>query len=498
MQRAAREWRLLLLDGWLVGVSVFLFGWTVLRLTGSPLGHSTPVPALYWVPVELVTASVVTGLATRAAPGRRVPVSLLSLAALLSVTSDATWVLTRHPAFGVVEWSIMLLALGTATLTRRLDVWTAIGPLDAVDSHDPDGPAALVRPRLTRLSQAALVPGLLAAAVPGADPVTFLAATSLIVCLAVEIVLLQQEHHELWHALQRQAGQLHQLLRDSRDAIVQVDHLGMVEFANEAVADIFGYPPPSLISRNWLELVAPDDRATIATELARLEDRGLTAVRIAARFQHGDGSWRHLESTASRRSGSRPGYTLSVRDVSERNRLEADLRRMASTDALTGLFNRQAFVTMLQERLPRGDASVLFIDLDGFKAVNDTLGHAAGDLLLREVADALRDELRPGDIASRLGGDEFAVLPAVRSIDGSCALAARLVDRLGNLSAGPQLHVGASVGVATGHHTSAEALLRRADLAMYEAKAAGGRQYTVFEPGLSGRARAMLPHGEPA
>jgi diguanylate cyclase (GGDEF)-like protein len=169
-----------------------------------------------------------------------------------------------------------------------------------------------------------------------------------------------------------------------------------------------------------------------------------------------------------------------VRDVSERSRREADLRRQASTDWLTGLFNRQAFITLLEERLPRGDTHMLFVDLDGFKAVNDTEGHMAGDRLLREVADALRAELRPGDIAARFGGDEFAVLPAVRDLEGTKALAARLVKRIGRLPAQHGTRIGASIGIADGFHDSAESLIRRADLAMYQAKASGGGCFVVF------------------
>jgi diguanylate cyclase (GGDEF)-like protein len=210
---------------------------------------------------------------------------------------------------------------------------------------------------------------------------------------------------------------------------------------------------------------------------------------VAGRFRHGSGGWRHLESSASRRSEG-AGTTLSVRDVSERSQLEADLRRQASTDGLTGLFNRQAFVALLEERLPRGDVHLLFLDLDGFKAVNDTDGHSAGDRLLREVAQALRAELRPGDIAARLGGDEFAVLPTVRDLQGTQALAARLLTRIGRLSSSGGVPIAASIGVADGRHTNAEGLIRRADLAMYQAKATGGGRFLVFG---SGPRHAHLP-----
>ncbi len=478
VRRDTREWGLLLLDGWLVGISAFLVGWVALRLTTPALttpaltDRSAP-GALYWVPLDLVVASVTTGLAIRTHGGARTPAVLLVLTALLTVTSDSTWALTVRPdgvsQFGAVEWLICLTALGTSSLTRRPDIWSTATP---VPDRDPS------RPRLTRLAQVAMVPGLLAAAVPGADLMTFLAAASLIVGLTVQVALTRRQHHDLWHALQGQAERLEQLVRESRDAILRLDPDGRIQFANDAVAEVFGYPPGALIGTSWYDLLLPEDRETMATQLGRLHAGQLSACRVAGRFRHGSGGWRHLESTASRSEGA--GATLSVRDVSDRNRLEADLRRQASTDSLTGLFNRQAFVTLLEERLPRGDTHLLFLDLDGFKAVNDTDGHTAGDRLLREVANALRAELRPGDIAARLGGDEFAVLPAVRDLGGTQALAARLVRRIGRLSSRGGVPIAASIGVADGRHTTAEGLIRRADLAMYQAKATGGGQFLVF------------------
>jgi diguanylate cyclase (GGDEF)-like protein/PAS domain S-box-containing protein len=474
-RRTAREWGLLLLDGWLVGISAFLIGYVALRLTTSTLAGKPLPPALYWVPFDLVIASTVTGLAVRV-KGSRANTPLLVLATLLTVTSDTTWALTVHAdaaatPFGVLEWLIALTALGSSTLTRQLDPWS---------SAMPETELHRAGPRITRLAQTAMVPGLLAAATPGADRMTLAAAAGLILGLTVEVALTRRQHRELWLALQGQAERMEQLLHESRDAIVRLDGSGRIEFANEAVAEVFGHPPGSLIGTSWFDLVLPDDRETMAAQLARLEDGAVGSFRIVGRFRHGAGGRRELESTASRGGEDGAGFTLSVRDVSERSRLEADLRRQASTDWLTGLFNRQAFITLLEERLPRGDTRMLFLDLDGFKAVNDACGHIAGDRLLREVADALRAELRPGDIAARFGGDEFAVLPAVRDLEGTAALAARLVERIGALSSRHGSPIGASIGVADGFHDTAESLIRRADLAMYRAKAGGGGRFVVF------------------
>jgi diguanylate cyclase (GGDEF)-like protein/PAS domain S-box-containing protein len=472
VRRTAREWRLLLLDGWLVGVSVLLIGWVALRLTGSPLDHADLRP-LAWVPVDLLLASMVVGLAGRSSARVRLPVVLFVLASLLTVTSDSTWALTGEPRFAVVEWLIMLWALGSTTLVRGPDVWVG-------DRVEPK-PGEAAHPRITRLSQIAFVPGVLTAAVPGADLVTFTAAAGLIVGVVAELVLVQRQHRELWQALDLQARRLDRLFRESRDAILQVDRRGRVEFANDAVADVLGYDPVALLGRSGLALVHPEDRVSVVSGLRACRPSDPGGTRVTGRLRHSDGAWRHMESTVSPRTGADQGYTLSIRDVSERNRLEAELRRLASTDALTGLLNRRAFLTMLAERVPRGDISVLFIDLDGFKAVNDSAGHEAGDRVLRRVAEVLRAELRSGDIAARLGGDEFAVLPAVRAQDEALVLASRLVEQFSAALSTPFIPVGASIGVATGRHIPAEVLLRRADQAMYQAKASGGGRLCVHD-----------------
>jgi diguanylate cyclase (GGDEF)-like protein len=167
--------------------------------------------------------------------------------------------------------------------------------------------------------------------------------------------------------------------------------------------------------------------------------------------------------------------------------LKEELRHQAFHDELTGLGNRSLFVSELESVVDEGVA-VLFVDLDDFKTVNDTMGHAAGDELLMHAAERLRHCLRPGDVAARLGGDEFAVL-----IGGSCPdddavrVAQRLLDSLGEpfRVQGELVHVGASVGVATSRAAAtADDLLRHADVAMYTAKLRGKNRWEVFEPAM--------------
>jgi diguanylate cyclase (GGDEF)-like protein len=175
-----------------------------------------------------------------------------------------------------------------------------------------------------------------------------------------------------------------------------------------------------------------------------------------------------------------------------------ELRTQARTDALTGLANRSSFTSALRAALDLGVAgsvSVLFIDLDDFKNVNDVLGHAAGDELLRQVAARLRECTRPGDVCARLGGDEFAILLEDRTGSTAMAVAQRLVEAVGApvRLQGQVARVGASVGVTHAtNETDVEQLVQQADVAMYAAKANGKNRVQAFETGLlrsDGRAK---------
>jgi diguanylate cyclase (GGDEF)-like protein/PAS domain S-box-containing protein len=495
VRRHAREWGLLLLEGWLISGSVFLFVWVLVGLTGSPLA-GPPFglqPALIWLPLDLLAASVTAGLAMRTDRVTWPMATHLTLAALLVAISDLTWVLTGHPQFPVVIWLIMVATLAGTTLIGPLDVWVHT-------AHSRSRP-----PQLLRLPQLVVVPGLIFAFVFPADPVLVTGAVSVILALGAELLLGGRQNRSLWSTLRLQAQRLDQVLSESRDALVHIDQRGIVRFANNGLIDVLGLPPAAVLGRNGGFLVHPDDRARLTREIMRLAENETGVGRVVGRFRHAEGGWRSVEATVSRRAGGEPGWTLSARDVSERLLLEQELRRLAATDALTGLANRPAFVGVLQERLAAGSAVVLFIDLDGFKAVNDMDGHTAGDRLLRQVAETLRQEVRPADLAARLGGDEFAVLVGSADVEDARGLADRLVDRLRRLSADPARRTAGSVGIAAGSGLSAEALLGDADLAMYEAKARGGRGQVLFEPWMRERvterarmceALARACHGE--
>ena len=183
----------------------------------------------------------------------------------------------------------------------------------------------------------------------------------------------------------------------------------------------------------------------------------------------------------------------------ENGRLEAEMQQLAFHDSLTGLANRALLTLRLEEslqrrqRVPLGPA-VLFLDLDDFKTVNDSLGHAVGDRLLTHVAGRLRDCLRPADTAARLGGDEFAILlPELRSADAAAAVAERLIQSLSTPftvdATRVSIHASIGVVIATPDRHSADELLRDADIAMYRAKAGGKGTWEMFETSMQEQVR---------
>jgi diguanylate cyclase (GGDEF)-like protein/PAS domain S-box-containing protein len=282
------------------------------------------------------------------------------------------------------------------------------------------------------------------------------------------------------------------LVQQSSDVVTVVDARGMVLYQSESVQRVFGYSAAVLAGRNIYAVFRPDAAARLAAAIRAAGARPNDTVTVELSVRHGDGHVRQAEITITnlQHDPNIGGFVLNSRDVSKSKQLQDQLVHDAHHDALTGLANRARFHEQVSEAL-RGsrrtdDVTVLFLDLDGFKEVNDSLGHAAGDQLLVQVADRLRAAVRDGDLVARFGGDEFAVL--VRSIVASVdaqAVARRIVDELREPFAlqTRDIHVHASIGVASAADAGdADQLMRNADLAMYQAKTAGGDGWTGYHP----------------
>jgi diguanylate cyclase (GGDEF)-like protein/PAS domain S-box-containing protein len=295
-------------------------------------------------------------------------------------------------------------------------------------------------------------------------------------------------------ALRASEERFRSLVQNSSDVISIVDADGGVRYHSESVRRVLGYDPAELVDGDPLSLVHPDDRERVARFVAEAALRPGVTPAETWRVRHRDGTWLHSETVAANllEDPNVRGLVLNTRDVSDRKELEAQLVHQAFHDGLTGLANRTLFAERVEHALARtghGDLAVLFIDLDDFKHVNDSLGHAAGDQLLVAAARRLQGALRPSDTAARLGGDEFAVLlERVADADAAAAVAARVLDTLHQPFGlnGRTIPIKASLGVATGRPgvDGAEELLRNADVAMYAAKAGGKDRYELFHPDM--------------
>ena len=298
-------------------------------------------------------------------------------------------------------------------------------------------------------------------------------------------------------ALSESEAQYRTVVEDVREVIFRIDGEGRWSLLNQAWAELTGFPVTESLGRSALEFVHADDRenhADLVSSVAhdieheyrhelRLEGAGSTTiwVEVHARALH-------------HRSGEFLGMSGTLTDITARRALEERLLVQAFHDDLTGLANRALFKDRLEHALTRRMQSnrmvgLLYLDVDRFKTVNDSLGHTAGDALLKTIADRLRAVLRPEDTIARLGGDEFAILVEdVRLPDETVSLAKRVLTAFEepfDLD-GRQMPIRASIGVvvtSVGERTGDD-LLRDADVAMYRAKVGGRGSYAMFEPSM--------------
>jgi len=326
------------------------------------------------------------------------------------------------------------------------------------------------------------------------------------------------QHMQL-HRIRRQLAERDQLFQliseNAADMIALVDGDGRRLYNSPAYLKVLGYSPEDLNATSSIEQIHPDDRPRVlkAAEKARLSGQG---ERMEYRVRHKDGSWRTLESTASpirNAKGQTDKLVIVNRDITERKRAEEMLAHNAFHDGLTNLPNRALFLDRLQQALtlskrhPNYKFAVLLIDVDEFKIINDSLGHAAGDDLLIQIGQRLKESVRRADTVSRprtsdvpdrpanddtlarLGGDEFTILlDDIRDPVEAVRVAERVQAELAIpfVVNQQEIVISASIGIAASSspHTHAEDLLRDADIAMYRAKRAGKARCEVSDTAM--------------
>lgn len=297
------------------------------------------------------------------------------------------------------------------------------------------------------------------------------------------------------HLLQNSEERLVQFLDTANDLIFCIDPDSRFLYVNQSWQDTLGYSPRDLDSLRMFDILEEGARSRCAVEFRKtLQERqtGTMEGRLVAQ----DGRVVVVEGhlNTSLREGELPVVWGICRDVTERKRAQEQLYHMAHHDTLTGLPNRLSFIDRLKQSIAMArrmgkQVAVLFLDLDRFKIINDTLGHAAGDALLVEMAGRLQTCIREIDCVGRLGGDEFAI--AVGNLTFATdaeKIAGKILKALGEVVRidKHELHVTTSIGISLfpGHHEDAELLLRKADIAMYTAKAKGRNNVQIYEASL--------------
>lgn len=300
------------------------------------------------------------------------------------------------------------------------------------------------------------------------------------------------------HAAEQRAETL---LEASADAVVAVGRDGELKYVSPSIRNLLGRDARELTGRRLTDVMQADRGADIHDFMNRMLALPIgRSERTETRLRDADGGWVYVDVMGTNwiNDPDLQAVVVSLRDIGERRELERQLIHQAYTDSLTGMPNRAMFRRKLEDAvLTSGDrpVTVLLLDLDDFKLVNDNLGHSAGDDLLSTIAERLRAQVRPEDVLARLGGDEFAIL--LRDLDPADAsgLAERLLAtarepiRLASRDISCTLSIG--LASSTGCESSAtgvvcaDQLLGNADLAMYAAKRAGRNAYAIFDPTMS-------------
>ncbi|MGR6967769.1 putative bifunctional diguanylate cyclase/phosphodiesterase [Geodermatophilus sp. URMC 61] len=489
------------LDGWLDGAGVFvavlLLVWQ-LSVAGTVGDGSLPVlTRTVWACYPALDAAfigLVFRLVATRSRGERAPLAVAAGAACW-LGSDLGFLLVADAEVASVwfdtGWLLGALLLAAAAGHRGRPERAAAEPVDAVPSMA----------RLAVSLGALLVPAglevLRGVTGAGGAPVTVFGGTLVLAVLVfvrvARVLRAEAAARALVRSQQRYSAAL---ARHSSDAVAVLSVGGHLLSDPAALGGVLGVGTAEELASGDLVRLSGVDPAQARRVFHEALSAGGAVVdaELPCRRHDGVPRWFGVRLADLRTDPDVGGVVVHITDITDRKRAEEALTHQAFHDTLTGLANRALFsdrVDQALRRRARGDASaaVVFIDLDGFKAVNDTLGHQAGDALLREVAERLRSAVRAGDTVARLGGDEFAILVGCSGdgADEARTTADRVLDVLAHPVelASQQVTVSGSVGIAVaGEDATGESLVQDADIAMYVAKVSGRGRSVVFEPDM--------------
>jgi diguanylate cyclase (GGDEF)-like protein/PAS domain S-box-containing protein len=506
-----REAAMRLADGYVLAAALFIIGWVALfgsiyRSSGD--GAGTFALALIHPLADLAVLGVVLPYAAIA--GRRGVTPFLALLAV--AVSDALAVGAKVDAASPGAWAqLVLLAafclLGATPLINsgrmRLPAHRPVPGVSLLERHrqarETGGLTALVAALAAAAAALVIIPWALAGR-SAAGPAVAVTGCIAVLALAARIAGLLVRERAVAGTRQESGRQFRELAERITDVVLVCDLGGTIRYAGTAVAE-YGYSPERLDGMALADLIHPEDLPAGIRFVRAAAHSAPAAQRFPCRVRSSDGTWRHVESTVSRyRDAGEPGQLLvTARDVSDQLALRRQVTHLTFHDGLTGLPNRAyleqrardvlgAAMQASAERQAAGQlaavAGAIFLDLDGFTGVNDSVGHGAGDLLLAQAARRLRATVPPHDTVARWGGDEFAVL--VEKAESAQEIV-DIAERLGGSIAATVFRVAdrdvpvtASVGVAIADGADAGYLLRNADVAMSRAKEAGGGRVEVF------------------
>lgn len=405
--------------------------------------------------------------------------------------TDERGLVTRvNPAaervFGVVE---------TAVLGTPAEHLFATGALRRLTSADPVGRASLERDGYLEMARGEAVDGRRSDDTPLRLEVTAYRTLGPAGSSTMLVIADISDRVESARELQTALAQQQALMRLAPIGIVQLGADWTCLYANDMWCRLSRLTLDESLGTGWIDALHRDDLADTLNALRETLSRFETFEReVRLHSPLGEIVWVHMNASALLTASERMTGTLIVfTDVTERRRTDERLRRIAHHDALTGLLNRTFFLDRLSQALDasgrRGEVALLMLDLDGFKAVNDTLGHDHGDELLRQVAARLLDTVRTEDTVARLGGDEFTVtLTHLEGREQAGGVAAKIISRLRQpfTIKEQEVFVSASIGIAWGNRANSDldTLIKQADIALYRAKRTGRSRHVYFTPEL--------------